>query len=144
MQNILKIVIISILLFAVSTSSAAETGNLTISRDGKTIKSVKVEVVKTPAEHARGLMFRKKLPENYGMFFIFDSDRETPFWMKNTYISLDIIFINKEKKIVSIARSTTPLSEKQIYSRKQYRYVLEVPAGFSDSFQIKTGDVISE
>jgi uncharacterized membrane protein (UPF0127 family) len=75
-----------------------------------------VEIADTPATREKGLMFRKSLPEGQGMLFDFQRERDVAFWMKNTYIPLDIIFISEAKTIVSIAKNTTPLSEALIPS----------------------------
>lgn len=115
---------------------------LHISRQGHDIVKFKVEIAETPLERARGLMFRQSIPEDQGMWFIFGKNSTTPFWMQNTYVSLDIIFVDHEYQIVSIARKTKPMSEKPIPSKKPYRYVLEVVAGSADRFKLETGDKI--
>lgn len=105
------------------------------SKDGVTVRA---EVALTPEEQAKGLMFRKKLPKNFGMWFIFSADTDHAFWMKNTYIPLDLIFVDSNLDIVSIYRDAKPLSETPINSSKTYRYVLEVNAGFADKNNLKT------
>lgn len=102
-----------------------------------------VELAKTPEERERGLMFRKKLPKDHGMLFLYDQDVEHPFWMKNTSISLDILFIDKENKIVFIAQNTEPFSEALITPMQAYRFALEINSGLAESFHIKAGDRIS-
>jgi uncharacterized membrane protein (UPF0127 family) len=90
----------------------------------------------------RGLMDRFSLPDQAGMLFIFDNDEPRSFWMKNTYISLDIIFINSNKEIVSIQKYTQPRTTSSIPSDKPAMYVLEVNAGYCDKFDIKPGDKV--
>jgi hypothetical protein len=104
------------------------------------IYQFKVEVVDTPALRSKGLMYRKEMPLNHGMLFIWDKDTRGGFWMKNTYIPLDIIFIDKNYQIIHIAKNTKPLSEKLISPMKSYRYVLEINAGLSEKYKIKPGD----
>jgi len=101
-----------------------------------------IEVAENDAERMRGLMDRYNLPENAGMLFIFEKDEPRSFWMKNTFISLDIIYINSNKEIVSIQKYTQPKTTSSIPSEKPAMYVLEVNAGFTDSHGIKPGDKI--
>jgi uncharacterized membrane protein (UPF0127 family) len=109
---------------------------------GEKIAQIDIEIADTPAERTQGLMDRRYLPPNAGMLFIFDSPGPLSFWMKNTYIPLDIIFISEAKTIVSIAKNTTPLSEALIPSGEDAMYVVEVNAGFCDRYGIAAGDAI--
>jgi uncharacterized membrane protein (UPF0127 family) len=101
---------------------------------------VAVELARTREQLARGLMYRTELAEGAGMLFIFGDEAERSFWMSNTPIPLDIIYIRNDATIVSIAANTTPYSEKQIPSRGPARYVLEVPGGWSARHGVKPGD----
>jgi len=134
-------IVVAIVFLSLSTH-AAEFRDLEVLRNNKVVAKFKVELARTNAERSRGLMFKKELPKDYGMFFIFKKDTVHPFWMKNTYVSLDILFIDKDKKIVSIERETKPLSEDFIYPNRPYRYTLEIPATYVDKFQIVVGDKI--
>ena len=96
-----------------------------------------VEIAVTNEERARGLMYRKELAEGRGMLFDFAPDQEVSMWMKNTYISLDMIFIQGDGRILRIAENTKPLSEAIISSNGQVRGVLEVIAGTAKKFGIK-------
>jgi uncharacterized membrane protein (UPF0127 family) len=98
-----------------------------------------VELAVNPAEQAKGLMFRKSMDDNAGMFFIFDRDETRHFWMRNTLIPLDMIFIDNKYIVVDIHRGAKPLDETVISSRKPARYVLEVNAGKADKCRIKPG-----
>jgi uncharacterized membrane protein (UPF0127 family) len=102
-----------------------------------------VEMAITPEQQAQGLMYRKELPEGQGMLFDFQAERETSFWMKNTYISLDMIFIRADGRIHRIAANTTPLSEAQVYSNGPVRAVLEVIAGTCRKLGIVPGDRVA-
>jgi hypothetical protein len=102
-----------------------------------------VEMALTPEEQAKGLMFRRSLPEGQGMLFDFKEERELTFWMKNTYVPLDMIFIRGDGTILRIARNTTPLSEKMIPSGGPARAVLEVVAGTARKLGIAPGDRVA-
>ncbi|MBA5777086.1 DUF192 domain-containing protein [Stappia sp. F7233] len=102
-----------------------------------------VEIADTPAARGTGLMFRKELAADAGMLFDFHREEPVYFWMKNTYVSLDMIFIASDGRIVRIAEHTTPLSEKVVPSREPARYVLEVVAGTSARLGLAAGDRVS-
>ncbi len=105
-------------------------------------KEIYVEIADSEAEWGKGLMFRKSLDKNNGMFFIFDDSVIRYFWMKNTYIPLDIIFIDENFTIVNIAENV-PVCVKEpcenYQSLKPVKYVLEVNAGFSKENELKSG-----
>jgi uncharacterized protein len=102
-----------------------------------------VEMALTPEEQARGLMFRRELPEMQGMLFDFHREQPTSFWMKNTYVSLDMIFIRGDGRILQIAENTVPLSEALVPARPiTVRAVLEVVAGTAKKLGIKPGDQV--
>lgn len=103
---------------------------------------VTAELALTPAVQQRGLMFRESLPEEHGMLFIFDETREIKMWMKNTLIPLDMIFLDKTGKVVSLTENTTPESLATISSGQPARAVLELNAGAATRYGIKPGDYI--
>lgn len=117
-------------------------GELIFYADDKAIKKINIEIAKTEATRTQGLMYRRSMPDSCGMLFIFEGMQPLSFWMKNTYIPLDIIFIDDQFKIVSIAKNTVPLSEKSIPSGKDAMYVVEVNAGFCDRYGISEGNKI--
>jgi uncharacterized protein len=102
-----------------------------------------IEVAVTDEERARGLMYRKNLPEGQGMLFDFKPNQEVSMWMKNTYVSLDMIFIRSDGRILRIAENTTPLSENIISSGGAVRGVLEVVAGTAKRLGIAAGDRVA-
>jgi uncharacterized protein len=104
-----------------------------------------VEVASTPEEQARGLMFRRELPEMQGMLFDFHREQPTSFWMKNTYVSLDMIFIHRDGRILRIEENTVPLSEDLIPAAGPVtvRAVLEVIAGTARKLGIAPGDRVT-
>lgn len=108
-----------------------------------TIRKIDIELATNDAERAQGLMDRKSMTDEQGMLFIFPKEEEQAFWMKNTYISLDIIYVDENREIVSIQKYTTPLSEESLPSFKKAQYVVEVNAGFCDKYHIAYGDKIA-
>ncbi len=101
-----------------------------------------VEVAETPAQRAQGLMFRTGLEPDAGMLFVYPYEGEITMWMKNTLISLDMLFIAGDGRIIRIARRTTPLSEKTIASGGPARAVLELAGGGAAMLGIQPGDIV--
>lgn len=99
-----------------------------------------VELAVSDEEWRKGLMFRKHLAEREGMLFVGNQMREQSFWMKNTLIPLDIIFIDEALKIVHIARETTPHSEDPIPSGRPAMHILEIRGGGAEALGVKVGD----
>ncbi len=113
--------------------------DLVIERGGKKIP-FKVELADTPEAQARGLMFRTELGDNEGMIFPSDSPEPRSFWMKNTPLSLDIIFIGVDGRITNIAANTTPYSLDSVSSSGIASGVLELRAGRAKALGIVPGD----
>lgn len=104
---------------------------------------VNVELVQKPHELTRGLQFRKSLAKNSGMLFIFHRVNLYQFWMKDTFIALDIIWLSEDKKINYIARQVPPCREDPCPTygpNATSRYVLEVNAGYADELGLNVGD----
>jgi uncharacterized membrane protein (UPF0127 family) len=101
-----------------------------------------VEVMRTPEQLAQGLMFRRYMPDDRGMLFDFKIEQPVQFWMKNTYLPLDMIFISKAGKIVSIKENAEPLTEQLIPSGAPVVAVLEVNAGTAARIRAKPGDAV--
>jgi uncharacterized protein len=121
---------------------AATTGTLEIaSKTG--VHSFSVEVVATDAEREKGLMYRRELPEGRGMLFDFQTEQPVAFWMKNTYIPLDMIFIRKDGRILRIAENTEPFSERLVPSGGPVLAVLEVIGGTARKLGLAPGDRVS-
>jgi uncharacterized membrane protein (UPF0127 family) len=106
------------------------------------VHAFNVELATTEPERERGLMFRKELPQGQGMLFDFFTDQPVSFWMHNTYISLDLIFIRSDGRIARIAESAEPMSDNLIPSGAPVRAVLEVVAGTARDLGIKAGDKV--
>lgn len=101
----------------------------------------RVELAVTPESRARGLMFRKTLPANRGMLFVFETDQKPSFWMKNTFVPLSIAFISKDGTIREIY-DMTPGSLRPIESTYEVRFALEVPVGAFKRAGVDVGDRI--
>jgi hypothetical protein len=124
---------------AADIAKAAELQTLEIaSKTG--VHVFQVEMAVTPEEKEHGLMFRRELPEGQGMLFDFQFDQNVAFWMKNTYIPLDMLFIRADGRILRIAENTEPLSERNIPSGGPVRAVLEVIGGTAKKLGIAAGD----
>ena len=120
---------------------AATTGTLEIaSKTG--VHSFSVEVVATDAEREKGLMYRRELPEGRGMLFDFQTEQPVAFWMKNTVIPLDMLFIGADGHIRRIVERTVPMSTTPISSVDPVHAVLEVNGGTAERLGIRPGDVV--
>ena len=104
------------------------------------VHAFSVELATNEAERERGLMYRKELPMGQGMLFDFQRDQPVAFWMHNTYISLDMIFIRGDGRIARIAENAKPMSDDLIPSGTPVRAVLEVIAGTARQLGIAPGD----
>jgi uncharacterized membrane protein (UPF0127 family) len=107
------------------------------------VHAFSVELATNAAERAVGLMYRKELPEGRGMLFDFHDDQPVQFWMHNTYIPLDMIFIAGDGRVVRVAEYAKPMSDELIPSGRPVRAVLEVIAGTARKFGIMAGDRVS-
>lgn len=101
-----------------------------------------VEIAATPEQQNRGLMFRQELAPDRGMIFPYEPPKEASFWMKNTYIPLDIIYVRPDNTIAVIHENTVPLREDPYYSFEPINLVLEIPGGRSAQLGIKPGDKV--
>jgi hypothetical protein len=118
-------------------------GELTFTDSLGTLKSkIDLEIADTEYERQLGLMNRKEMKENEGMLFIFPRQGAQSFWMRNTLISLDIMFINDQKEIVTIHKNTKILSDTSYPATEPSIYVVETLAGYTDRHNIQVGDKI--
>lgn len=99
---------------------------------------VDVEIADTPAERRQGLMYRRSLAPDHGMLFLFPRADRNGFWMRNTYVPLDIIFVGPDSQVVSIARNTRIMSEETIAPDGPKQFVVEVNAGYARRHGIDT------
>ncbi|NBC18289.1 MAG: DUF192 domain-containing protein [Bacteroidetes bacterium] len=102
--------------------------------DGRVIRQIAIEIAETDSARARGMMDRRSLTSRQGMLFTFPDAAPRSFWMANTPVPLDIIFVDADSQVVNIAERTTPLSRERVESTGPAQYVVEVRAGFSDRF----------
>lgn len=109
---------------------------------GDTITQVAIEVADNEGETTQGLMFRKKMELQQAMLFVFPDEAPRSFWMKNTHISLDIIYVAADGSIVSSQNYATPYAETSLPSEKPAKYVVEVNAGFWDKYKLQKGDKV--
>jgi uncharacterized membrane protein (UPF0127 family) len=112
-----------------------------VTRSGVHVFSV--EMATTEEEKTTGLMYRKELPDGKGMLFDFSPEQQVSMWMKNTYVSLDMIFIRADGRILRIAENTEPLSTRIISSGGLAKGVLEVVAGTAQKYGIQPGDRVA-
>ena len=110
---------------------------------GNGVRSLSVEIADSPTAQARGLMYRQKLAANTGMLFLYAGPQEITMWMRNTYISLDMVFIKNDGRIHRIARHTEPFSEALINSEGLVTAVLEIAAGEAEALGVKIGDMVT-
>jgi uncharacterized membrane protein (UPF0127 family) len=105
-------------------------------------KNFNVELAITDTQHARGLMYRRKLAADAGMLFDYRFTQRITMWMRNTYIPLDMIFVGADGRVVNIAERTIPQSEAIIASKGRVRAVLEVNGGTASRLGIKPGNQV--
>lgn len=114
-----------------------------LTAEGDTVSTIEAAVADDPQERNQGLMDVRDLPQSKGMLFIFEENEPRSFWMANTPLPLDIIFVNEDLEIVRIHHSTPPFSEKNFLSEKPAKYVIETNAGYSISHDIQEGMKVS-
>ena len=113
------------------------------SPQGELKAELDIEIAEKEADLARGLKFRDKMLDTQGMLFIFKQIDYHSFWMQDTYLSLDMLFIDSDFKIINIAKDTPPFSEEMISPTSPNLYVLELLAGSTDKYNLKEKDIIS-
>jgi uncharacterized protein len=129
-------------ILAGSRAPAAQEGTLEIATKSG-VRLFAVELAITDEERGKGLMFRKELPDGRGMLFDFKREQQVTMWMKNTFVSLDMIFIRDDGRIARIAENTEVKSERTISSGAPVRAVLEVVAGTAKKYGIAVGDRVA-
>ena len=117
-------------------------GSLDFIRMGETLLSLDVEIADTDSLRERGMMQRTSFPPESGMLFLFDHQEIRQFWMGNTPLSLDLLFISNDSTIVDIAKYAKPYSDEPIVGGAPAQFVLEVPGGFADTRGIVEGDQV--
>jgi uncharacterized membrane protein (UPF0127 family) len=127
--------------FAACSPQKQKTVILAIETENESTVEITVEIARTEEERAKGLMFRKALPDGEGMLFVFDRDQVLSFWMKNTIIPLSIAFIASDGHIIEI-KDMQPNDLTSVKSSRSVRYALEAPQGWFQRVNVKPGDVV--
>ena len=119
-------------------------GELIIFKSADSTKiTLDIEIADTEFDRETGLMYRHSMPNNQGMLFVFEDERPRYFYMKNTEIPLDLIYLGSNKKIVSFQKNAKPFDESSLPSNAPAKYVLEVNAGLADTWSLSVGDSLS-
>ena len=129
-------------LLATLSVGCTERPAVVIHVEGGTEVRVPVELAITAETRTRGLMYRRDLPSDAGMLFVSPETRDYSFWMKNTPLALDMIFIDEQRRVVGLIENAVPFSLAPLSVGKPSRYVLEVHAGFSQRHRIQAGDPV--
>ena len=150
MRRLISFVIVLVSLFILEGLSIGYYENSNLKYQGNIVVKIKekpflMEIAKTSEERKLGLMYKESLDSNKGMIFIYNKEKKHPFWMKNTMMPLDIIWLNKSKKVVYISKNTPPCKQNDCLRIKPNRrsiYVLEINANLSDKLGLSIGDLI--
>lgn len=134
-----------------SGESSIETPEITFEKEGEmylikqedTIQQLDIELAESPYEQETGLMYRESMEDQQGMLFIYEREAVRNFYMKNTYIPLDLIFYDSDSTIVHIHENARPLDETTIPSNEPAQFILEVNAGKAEEWGLETGDRMS-
>ena len=133
------------------TEDPIETEEITFTKEGEatllkssgdTIKQIDIEIADNSYERQTGLMYRESMEDDQGMLFIYDDEAPRAFYMKNTYIALDIIYFASDSTAVSFQKNAQPQDESSLPSEEPAQFVLEVNAGLADDWNIEVGDKI--
>jgi uncharacterized membrane protein (UPF0127 family) len=135
----LFLVVSAMLMFATACRNQPE---VTVSTKQGRAVTFKVEIADTPSKREIGLQYRRDLAPDRGMLFLFPEEREQSFWMKNTPIALDMIFINKERKVVGIVEQAVPFSLDSRSVGAPSQFVLEINGGLARRHGIGSGDAV--
>ncbi len=118
-------------------------GTLQLFKKDSLLVQLDIEIAETDYETQTGLMYRTAMKENQGMLFIFQEERMHSFYMKNTHIPLDILYLDSDFKVRSIQENTVPFDETGLSSQVPVRYVLEINAGLTQKWNIAQNDSIA-
>ena len=153
MRKYFTIVLLTLVAFACKekAAQAIKTEEIAFTKEGEVeifkadslLVKLNVEVAATDYETQTGLMYRSSMEEKNGMLFLFDDVRMHSFYMKNTQIPLDIIFIDENWRIASFQENAEPMNENGLSSQVPVQYVLEVNAGLAEKWLLEVGDSIA-
>ena len=114
-----------------------------IKSSGDTIQKLDIEFAESDYEHQTGLMYRESMEDHQGMLFLYETERVRSFYMKNTYIPLDIIYYESDSTLVSIQKNATPRDETSLPSEGPAQFILEINGGLSDEWGLEQDDKMS-
>jgi uncharacterized protein len=134
--------VVCLLLLAASFPACGSDPRVIVSTKNGQQVAFQVEIADTPAKRELGLQYRRELADDRGMLFLFSSEQIQAFWMKNTPIPLDMIFIGRDRRIVGIIEQTTPFSTDSLSVSAPSQYVLEIKGGLSRLKGMTTGDSV--
>jgi len=140
-----KRIFFALLLFSFLSACKEERPSISLhfeNPDGSKSPQLKAELALTPSEQQLGLMYRKELGETDAMLFVFPEERPRTFWMKNTYVELDMIFLDGDLKVATVVPRAVPLTETARPSVKPAKYVLEIRGGAAEKWRIAPGSVL--
>ena len=144
MKRVLFIILVILSFLIQGITGCTKESSVIINTDsGK--HTFNVEIANNTIDRAKGLMYRESLSKNKGMLFVYSGERERSFWMKNTLIPLDMIFISAQKEIVDINKNAQPCGEGECVSytsKEPAQYVLEVNAGIAEEIGFSIGDSV--
>lgn len=138
-RSYVYVLVLSLWLLHVAAACRAEPKVTITTKQGRNVV-FQVEVADSPAKRQLGLQYRRELASDRGMIFLFPEESQQTFWMKNTPIPLDMIFINRDMKIVGIVEQTVPFSLDSRSVNAPSQYVLEINGGLAKRHGIQTGD----
>lgn len=141
MRRLLLIAVTGLLMISGRPVLAEEPVQVLIHAGGSTLRFA-AEIADTAEERSQGLMYRQHLAANEGMLFLYPAERPVTFWMKNTPLPLDMIFIDGNGRIVHVAAMAKPFDTTPISSERPAKAVLEIPGGAAGQLGIKPGDVV--
>src|SRR3989338_6292059 len=124
------------------TAPSVNVANVVLNPKAGKAVTFAVEIADTPEARRQGLMGRESLAEKHGMWFVFENDVQDPFWMKDTPVSLDIIFVDKDYNVVDVIANAQPNLEVLLVPKQPYRYVLETKAGTAAAYKLAVGDKV--
>ncbi len=137
----LAVILLALALLANANAFATGSGTLVL-KTATGDHNFNIELATTQREQALGLMFRRSLPDNAGMLFLYDPPQPAAMWMKNTLIPLDMVFIAPDGRVLRIESNTEPLSTAVISSEGDISAVLELNAGEADKIGLRRGDKV--
>jgi len=140
-MRLISALIISFVILTGVTACQAQPRVSIIAKEGREI-TFQVEIADTPTKREMGLQYRRELAPDHGMVFLFPMEERQSFWMKNTPIPLDMIFISAERKIVGIVENTVPFSLDGRSVSGTSQFVLEINGGLSRRYGFKAGDSV--